>query len=55
VRRDLDHFVVVFHAFDSGEDIQLETATRRKKARSLPKPQLWPHATMEGDHHNYLK
>ena len=25
VRRDLDLFVVVFHAFDSGEDIQLET------------------------------
>ena len=25
VRRDPDHFVVVFYAFDSGEDIQLET------------------------------
>jgi len=25
VRRDLEHFIVVFHAFDSGEDIQLES------------------------------
>ena len=24
MRRDPDHFVVVFHAFDSGEDIHLE-------------------------------
>jgi hypothetical protein len=25
VRRDPDHFVIVFHAFDSGQVIQLET------------------------------
>ena len=25
VRRDPDHFIVLFHAFDSGEDIQFET------------------------------